>query len=457
MTLPRALAQQPQQGVPIDWSNPITRGLAFAYVPGISFDLAGRFGSARFNGSVGRLGGSLVLSGAVSSGLMVGSGPLLGPLQNSTVVAVVASTATVTSGKAFYCERAPTGADIYKLEAAGGGGSSGCAQFTYRNDGNALLQVQSSGMDLTDGTVRLYAATKSGTTHSVHAYPINDFRAGGSSVTGTFGSSDTSFTNASISRTIGYDAGDSAANASGHIDLTVGWTRALTKDEIRSLAQNPWQIFKGGSPLASATMAAVAVSGAVSTPTTIATSVGGVSSSGLAATIVTPTAVTCSTASVSATGQKASIVLPVTVSCSAGAASASGLAAQVSTPTTISATTASVASTGRAANISTGSGIACATAGVQAFGLTASIVIPTTISATCAAVTAAGLAASVGNATVISCATAGVSAQGRTASLGLGRNPVSVRAMDVSPAHTVVFGGGVHTVAFDGGTRVVNF
>jgi hypothetical protein len=232
--------QQPQQGAQIDWANPLTRGLAFAYVPGVPWDLVGKFGGAQISGGATRQGGSLLVSGAASNGLNLGSGAVLGSLQNSSVVVVAG--VTTANGKALYCERAASGNDIYKLEIAGAFGS---AQFTYRNDGGTLLQTNTAAAGAVDGAQRLFAITKNGTAHAVYCGPIGTTSTAPTlSATGTIGSGSTAFSNAGIVRSVGYDVADSSANASGHMDLVLGYARTLQPDEIASLRANPWQIFK---------------------------------------------------------------------------------------------------------------------------------------------------------------------------------------------------------------------
>ena len=239
---------QPQDAVGVDWSNPLTRGLEFAYLPGHRRDSAGKLPGVPLLGvNTTSFGASIVQPGTDSNnGLVIKSGQLLGPLQNSTVIGIASTSATInindqgtagqigTNGNAIYCERgAVDGNDIYKLGASGV--TSQNAEFTYRNDAGTLLQSRMYGT-LNDGKSHLFGAVKRGTQHIAYLDK--------SSTSGTFGSGSTAFTNASNQMIIGSDAGDSLASWNGKIDLVSGWSRALSDAEVKSLSDNPWQIFE---------------------------------------------------------------------------------------------------------------------------------------------------------------------------------------------------------------------
>ena len=178
-------------------------------------------------------GGSLVLPAATSNGLAVASGPLLGPLTNSTVIVIARQAATIGGGggAALYSERAAAGNDIYKLGITNG---VQAAQFTYRNDGGTLLQQNTGATTL--HVPHFFAAVKNGTSHTTWLDTLK--------TTGTFGSASTAFTDAGIVRSLGFDQGDTTANWNGFIDLGAAWNRSLSAPELLSLQANPWQIFK---------------------------------------------------------------------------------------------------------------------------------------------------------------------------------------------------------------------
>lgn len=241
---------QPQGPAQIDWGNPIARGLEFAILPGLRHDSALKVGGVySFGVGTSAFGASMSAPGTDrNNGIVLRSGQLLGPLQNSTVVAIARTTAAYlygtngvesdgligSSGNALYCERGSSGNDIYKLGLAGLGDTVPAVEFTYRNDGATLLQQRVTKL-VNDGSSHFYAATKAGTSHSVF---VDNLRS-----TGTFGSGSTAFTDASNQMRIGSDQGDAQASWNGFIDVVMGWSRALSDAEIKSLSDNPWQIF----------------------------------------------------------------------------------------------------------------------------------------------------------------------------------------------------------------------
>lgn len=244
---------QPTGPVEVDWQNVYARGIEFAYIPGFSRDLTRKSGAIQTVGAgTTFVGGTMVTPGTNrNNGLILATGALLGPMQNSTVLAIANTLAANiiltggsetdgaigTGGNALYSERASTGNDIYKLGLAAVAGPSLSAEFTYRNDGATLLQQRVDiGIASTDGRMLAIAAVKSGTAHSVYGNAVSSV--------GTFGSTSSAFTNASIQRRIGSDIADANGAWNGRILLVAGWSRALSADEIAELRDNPWQLFR---------------------------------------------------------------------------------------------------------------------------------------------------------------------------------------------------------------------
>lgn len=235
---------QPKTPVSIDWSNPITRGLEFVYLPGLPSDSSKKIRNlAVFGSGVSSRGSSLTsIANTASSGLRINSGKILGGLSNSTVLGVAETNLPTGTGNGYiennarliYCERSNVGNCIYKL---GIGNYTGLkAEFTYRNAGGTLLQQRLSDTTLNDGRPKVYFATKNGTTHGTYVSGIGN--------SGTIGSADTTFTDSGIEARIASDKGDVNGNWGGLVHLVAGWSRALSAAEIKSLSANPWQIFQ---------------------------------------------------------------------------------------------------------------------------------------------------------------------------------------------------------------------
>jgi hypothetical protein len=237
---------QPQYPAPIFWGNPITRGLVFAYLPGRLSDASGRYGMVSIDAPtrVALRGSSILVDGASGhAGLTLStSAPLLGPLAECSVIALAATTKTIpTSGCALYSERSASGNDIFKLEAVQDVSSGAIrSQFTYRNDGGTLLQVQGTGIpvNMNDGKSRFYAAIRAANGATNNHKCWSDRYLNSATQSGGL-----AFTNASCNRLIGSDIADSSATWGGLIHLVAGWNRALTDLEIASLYNNPWQLF----------------------------------------------------------------------------------------------------------------------------------------------------------------------------------------------------------------------
>jgi hypothetical protein len=167
-------------------------------------------------------------------------------LSNSTILAVAAryngGTGVSTNGTTIYCERAPTGNDIYKLELwDSGGGATSKPALTYRNDAGVVKQGQGAFQtSILDTSSQVYIATLDATSGTANIW-------NGRVRTTVTGFPSIAFTNASIERRIGSDAGDAVSKWDGKIDLIAGWNRSLRVNEGNMLAQNPWQIFVYGS------------------------------------------------------------------------------------------------------------------------------------------------------------------------------------------------------------------
>jgi len=236
-------------------SNPITRGLRFAYLTGSTVNLVRPHEVARVTGGAGKVRNSLQMTGVDGNGLVFGSGGLLGPLNNSTVVCV----GTFADGyRSLYCERS-AGNEIYKLESGRllNGGRIPGVQFTYRNSGGTLAFAYAD-VELGGGP-KLFAAIKTGGFHEVWAGLVG--RAGPNDTYGTanFGG-DSTFSDPSVLRTHGYDAQDPQQPLIGTSDLLLGWDRSLTVTELQQIRANPGQLFDFSSlPVFTASKSAAAI------------------------------------------------------------------------------------------------------------------------------------------------------------------------------------------------------
>jgi hypothetical protein len=410
---PAPWTSQPQQAVGIDWSNPITRGLEFAYLPGLLSDSARKIPNLAVIGSgVSTRSASLVsAANTSSSGLRINSGKILGGLSNSTVLGVAETNLPTGTGNNFiennarviYCERSNAGNCIYKL---GIGNYTGLKfEFTYRNAGGTLLQQRLSDTTLNDGRPKVYVATKNGTTHETYV--------GGIGSSGTIGSADTTFTDSGIEARVGSDKGDVNGNWGGLVHLVCGWSRTLSASEIKSLSQNPWQIFApvrrqlfvasagGGvtitTNLGTADATGLTASVSASSPTTITASLGTATASGLAATLTQATTITASLGTASASGYQATVAQAASISASLGTATASGYQASVTAAgaVVISANLGTATASGLQANINGSTTISASLGAATAAGYTAALEVAYTLAANLGTASATGKTATV--------------------------------------------------------------
>jgi hypothetical protein len=247
-----AWRRQPQGAVDVNESNPLAVNLVFAQnTKAFGYDSKAR----KLCAVVGAIWGvEGYQSAGTDSSTYIQSSPVLqlGALQNSTVFALSRTDAGVTNvtpgtteligggGNAIYCERGSAGNDIYKLEWIYSGSGelpdTLAAAFVYRNDGGTLLQKRISATGLNNNTLVASAIVKTGTNHAVYVDGRID--------SGTFGSSSTAFTDATVESWIGGDKRVTTSFWNGSIPLVAGWSRALLKGELDELRRNPWQLFK---------------------------------------------------------------------------------------------------------------------------------------------------------------------------------------------------------------------
>lgn len=379
--------RQPQRAVGIDWGNPITQGMLFCYLPGLREDLTKRTSAGSFGASVtSARGASMICAGTSGFGGLIvanGTGPLLGPLQTSTVFAIASTT---LAAKTLYCERSST--DIYKLMS----GPTNGANFVYRNDAGTILQQQVTNAAAIDGKPHSWACVKDGTTHSVYSDDLTS--------SGTFGSGSSAFTEASIYRILGMDP-NSGEYWNGVQDLVVGWGRALSAAELALLRANPYQIFApqsipfpesagGGSPDGNATGAPAATS--LTAPTATGSGSAQASAAPASSSLTAPTAT--ASASAQASGALAVSSLTAPTATATGSALASGAPAGVTL--TAPTGTASAAGNATATGAPAGTTLTAPTATASGSATASGALAGTTLTAPTGTATSAGHAIATG-------------------------------------------------------------
>lgn len=233
----KTLSTQPTSSVAIDWGSPLARGLVTAYVPTYSTGLARDLVSGAYDSATTRLSVGPGLNGV--KGFNTGASTAWSltfawatrwPHPNGvanypalTVFALFEQYDTTSSGAIW----------------GGGNNSTQYANFFKSNDGSVVFgpNTNSGGASINGpvlDTNRVYALV------GVNAGNYRELFVDGNSVI----SSNTSITFLNAAYTF---AGSTyVVNQFRRIGLYCGyvWTRRLTPSEIKSLSDNPWQIFK---------------------------------------------------------------------------------------------------------------------------------------------------------------------------------------------------------------------
>lgn len=226
----------------LDGADPINRGL-LRFLPladGAGTVLADVAPIRKNGATVGGVGRPATLRGkalAVSAGTAYGqvsTGPVVSGLPNWSIVLSiqVASGFGAAAGGAFYCERAPAGNDIIKMEGLGAGPATNVAFLTIRDDGGTLLQSFGSTV-INDGRWHHLVLTKNG---SAIRYYVD----GRLEMSPTWSGTD-SFTNGGLQSTLGVDpTAPTIAYTTGNMSGLRLYRRALTHSEVHRLYRDPW-------------------------------------------------------------------------------------------------------------------------------------------------------------------------------------------------------------------------
>lgn len=234
----RVRRTQPQSNAFIDWSNPITQGLVFAYscsneAQGWGED--GRTSAQYVKTSDGTVYGRQIntLTGTGGQLLSSASGYLFGDATQTSVKSGVYSLFAFGTGPSSGMQSAIDDDDgvtrrfQFRLNA----GKVECIPFYSGGNGDVVAPSALSANDLASGFAM--GATVNGTSCAVFQK--------GAKTSGTLAG--TALTPNSTIR-IGARKTGTQTWTSGGLSLVAMWNRALTDAEQQSLADNPWQLFK---------------------------------------------------------------------------------------------------------------------------------------------------------------------------------------------------------------------
>ena len=247
LILPARFTSQPQYLAAIDWGNPITTDLAIA-VTGQDYtrNLANRVLVAALNSvasSPGPGGIGILWTSYANSGIKLGA--------SDTQTLLTSAVNGAGKGLTYFVLADPVATGVARTIpfVTGGTGPENYLQFNANRSGTVTsgmfsVSVADSGVggeiaSAVDGKLHAFAVTyaTSNTAPKMYWDGVDGTTASSAAAAGLV-------TGAGINDYIGgYSSNGYAANGYG-IYLALGWNRELSASQIKSLSDNPWQIFK---------------------------------------------------------------------------------------------------------------------------------------------------------------------------------------------------------------------
>ena len=236
LILPRRFTRQPKGNVEIDWGNPITRNLISAFLPGQRYpfyDLASKIAdgaTTRLSVRPGIRGVEAYRDNSAGWNLNFGSSTRW---QNQPQTANFPAVSVFTLFQQF---------DTTSTGVIWGGGSNGTtyARFFKENTGAISFIPNASGTGATITSPSALNTDQPYALAGISSYNDRELFVDGISVASS--NSAVSFANAGVT----FVGAGFATGQLRNIGLFCGyvWVRRLTENEIKSLSDNPWQIFR---------------------------------------------------------------------------------------------------------------------------------------------------------------------------------------------------------------------
>jgi invasion protein IalB len=389
---------QPQTPVQIDWSNPLTRGLASVI-------------SAPINDVVVSTGTRAVAAypkGIAFDGTMrITKGNSFDQGSSTTI--------------AFIRTKALTGV---LAVAASNDASPNTNRLWLGLQNDNTLRVSNSINDINFGAATAntdYAIAYINTGSTGYGYLNGNFVASGS------------HTLSGIGRATAMDYGTGGFAWTGVVYLVLGFSRPLSATEIKALSNNPWQIFKptarllwvvgaGGGLTVNCSLGTATANGFTATvdrQLTIAAALGTATANGLTASVDRQLGISASLGTATANGFIATVDRQLTIAATIGTATANGFTANVDRQLTVAATLGTAIADGFLANITFGSSLTvnCSVGTATADGFTANVDRQITIAALLGTATANGFTANVDKQITIAATLGTATANGFTANI----------------------------------------
>lgn len=434
---PTVWTQQPQQSVEIDWSNPVTLGLKAVFDQRYKREhITGTVASVdTATSAVGRFGRLKNYSGSANT--RYPHHPNFAIIGDITIVALC-EIRSLTNYTAIVAKQGTvSSAAPYELRL--GGSSANRGEVDFIRAGASGFQEMRCAVDVVPtGFSGVLAFTRP--TGTITDTTGNVFVNGNkSALSAAFGSGNGAATDNGTSDVWIGRRYDGVTQLDGKIYYVLLFNRVLNDFEIRSISQNPWQIFKpmprrifaeagaGGGVTITTNLGTASASGyqasiSASSPVTINSALGTATASGLSATLAQAFNLSANRGTATASGAQATIAQAATISANLGTATASGFAADVQSAgnVTISANIGIATASGRQANIGDSVTVSASRGTATAAGYTAAIEIAFTLAANRGTAQATGKTATIYASDVISASMGQAIASGYAAFIAAG-------------------------------------
>jgi hypothetical protein len=340
LNLPAVWTEQPQDPVEPDWSNSLTRGLIFLMLPAFNRDLSGVTPIPFTDkGTAGNgVGSSLHMDRVGNDYAFQRAGQLVGALANSTLISV------------FSLGDLPVDYSEYPIYGEGVSGDANAFRLTVIANNPPVSQIYIKGD--AGGDLPLYTNIALTRGPQFIGYTRNPGQAQGYSQVETSsygGGASNSFTNAGNSIRIGGAAGKGSYQ--GAIHLIAAWNRDLSPTEMRSLRENPWQLFQP-------TSRRLIVSASGGANTAVNPGVGSVAITGYAPTLTKSASILPSAGLVTLTGYAPSVSQFLVIAPSAGSIALTGYGPTIFQLVNVAPTAGSMAFAGFAPTLTQPVGLA---------------------------------------------------------------------------------------------------
>lgn len=227
----------PRGPAPVNWANPITRGLVIAYFASSNFDHAGtrvpnNTDKTNNQQSANQYGAAMMFTGSQALNTLTIDHKVTHNLSSATAMTVVTVTTAAAGAERPICGVWGSTKRWYMAID-----SSGHPLFAV--NGGDLNRVYTSNVVTGFGTRTSLAAVWDGSSDTCKLY-----KAGAEISGGKTGTAQTAIGSHTIGPSIGSQSTGGTAKHSGTIEYVLVFNRALSGAEIRSISENPYQILR---------------------------------------------------------------------------------------------------------------------------------------------------------------------------------------------------------------------